>query len=71
MSTWIVWSPKDSLEGKFPDDFLQGNHLDKYQNNIETESCSNCGHTIRWVSDKYQYENYNEEIHQLIASLLK
>jgi len=71
MSTWILWSPEESPESKFPTDFLQGDPLNNYQNSIESEECPVCGFKVRWMSDKYQYENYNDETRQLIADLLK
>jgi hypothetical protein len=71
MSTWILWSPDESPESRFPVGFLQGNSMDQYQEGIESEKCPKCGFKVRWISDKYQYENYNQETHQLIANLLK
>lgn len=71
MSTWILWSPQDSAESRFPSDFLQGDPGDLYQDGIESETCPKCGFKVRWMSDKYQYENYNEETRQFIAKLLE
>ncbi len=71
MSTWILWSPKDTPESKFPADYMSGLARDAYQTGIESEACSECGFMIRWISDTYQFENYNRETHLFIASYLE
>ena len=69
MSTWIAWSPEKPKE-KFPSDFLNGDPMDKYQNGIKDEKCPSCGFTVLFMSDKAQYEDWNEQTHKLIANIL-
>ncbi len=70
MSTWIAWGPTESPEERFPRNFLEGDPLGEFQSGTESESCQVCGFTVDWMSDNYQYENYNDETRRFISSLL-
>jgi len=69
MTTWIAWPP-DNPETKFPKNFLEGDPLNQY-GEAQKESCPECGFTVQWVSDKYQFEHYNDDNRKRIRASLE
>jgi hypothetical protein len=69
MSTWIVWNDEPKI--KFPPNFWKGDPLNQYQTGIEEEKCSQCEFTVKFISDKNQYKNWNDQTHKKIASILE
>jgi hypothetical protein len=70
MSTWIAWPPEDPRQ-RFPKNYWLNDPLDQYQDGIETESCPACGFTVQFISDRDQFENWNDHSHESIAGILK
>jgi hypothetical protein len=70
MATYIAWPP-DNARTKFPEEYWHGNPLDNYQEGIEQEQCPECDFTVQFISDRYQYENWNDHSHEMIAGILE
>jgi hypothetical protein len=60
MSTWINWPP-DDIKTTFPPAYFDGDPLEMLFGGIQSETCQKCGFAVQWVSDKYDFEKYNEE----------
>lgn len=69
MSTWIAWPP-DEPKDKFPQKYFEGDPLDEYQEGFEEEKCKKCGFSVKFISDKNQFVDWNQATHELIASIL-
>lgn len=68
MSTWIAWPP-DKTKDKFPKNF-DNNALNQYQTGIDEEKCPECGFTVKFISDKNAYENWNDHTHVIMREIL-
>ena len=70
MSTWIAWPPDEPVD-KFPQNYFYGDPLDEFQKGFEEEKCKQCGFSVKFISDKYQYEGWNRSTHNLISGILE
>ncbi len=68
MSTWIAWPPDDP-SAKLPNAI--GDPLNQFQPGYETESCPKCSFSVRFISDRDQYELWNDHSHSVIAGFLR
>ena len=70
MSTWIAWPP-DTMEGKFPQKYFQGDPLNEFQEGFEEEKCISCGFSVKFISNFHQYNDCNKSTNELILDILK
>lgn len=70
MSSWISWIGEDPKK-KFPPNIFNGDPLDQFEGGIQEVACKKCSQVVKFVTDKEQFNNWNDHTKGLIIEFLE